>query len=204
WDQDWSATLTGKTVLAFSTIDQSGVSGLGVADYRNDPEKNLYHGDIGFREVRALRLSSELAWEPSDRELWTLTGFVRDNRMELMPFWMLSYDPNRYTTEFTTLGLMAKHRRTLGDGAVEWISGLDLDYTPSSYREERILPARVGDIYTDYRTSGRINYDFDADQLTASPYSQLEWLATEIGRASCRERVYRQEGGLAGSKKRKC
>ena len=179
WDQDWSATLTGKTVLAFSTIDQSGVSGLGVADYRNDPEKNLYHGDIGFREVRALRLSSELAWEPSDRELWTLTGFVRDNRMELMPFWMLSYDPNRYTTEFTTLGLMAKHRRTLGDGAVEWISGLDLDYTPSSYREERILPARVGDIYTDYRTSGRINYDFDADQLTASPYSQLEWLATE-------------------------
>src|SRR5690606_41561628 len=75
--------------------------------------------------------------------------------------------------------LRAKPRRTLGDGAVEWISGLVLDYAPSSCRQERILPARVGDIYTDYRTSGRINYDFDADQLTASPYSQLERLATE-------------------------
>ena len=184
WDQDWTHNLTSKTVFAWSTIDQSGVSALNEADYKRNPEKNLYHGDIGFREVKALRLSSELAWQPSGDRLWTLTAFVRDNTMELMPSWMLSYDPNVYTTEFSTLGLMAKHRRTLADLNLEWISGVDVDYTPSSYREQRILLSKQGDIFVDYRPSDRVNYDYDADQLTLSPYTQLEWLATERLRLS--------------------
>ena len=184
WDQDWSDTLASKTVLAWSSIEQSGLSGLGEADYRHAPETNFYQGDIGFREVSALRLSTELDWQPTENRRWTLTVFARDNRMDLMPSWMLSYDPNLGTTEFHTLGLMAKHRRTFAELPLEWISGVDLDYTPANYREARILLDRNGAILTGYRKSGRVNYDIDADQLTLSPYTQLEWLATERLRVS--------------------
>lgn len=175
WDQDWTQSITSKTVFAWSAIDQSGVSGLNEQDYRRRVAKNLYHGDVGYREVNALRLSSELAWHPGDDRLWTLTAFARDNHMDLMPSWMLSYDPNVYTTAFTTVGLLAKHRRNFDNLGVEWISGVDVDYTPSRYREQRIVPTREGEWFVDYQRSGRTNYDFEADQLTLSPYTQLEW-----------------------------
>jgi len=51
--------------------------------------------------------------------------------MDLMPSWMLSYDPVQYTTEFESFGLMSKYRRLFADDRVELIVGLDLDYTPS-------------------------------------------------------------------------
>ncbi len=175
WDHDWSQVLTSRTVLAWSTIDQSGVSGLNQQDYRRNPTKNLFRGDIGYREVHALRLSSELAWQPADDRLWTLTLFARDNRMDLMPSWMLSYDPNEYTTEFATLGLLAKHRRSFDSLDLTWITGIDVDYSPSSYRERRITLVRDGDLLVGYSRTGRVNYDYDADQFTLSPYSQLEW-----------------------------
>jgi len=184
WDQDWSETFSSKTVFAWSAIDQSGVSGLNEHDYKHNRSKNLYHGDVAFREVRSLRLSTELSWQPDDERLWTLTAFARDNRMDLMPFWMLSYDPNEYTTEFSTLGLMAKHRRTFSDVNIDWISGVDVDYTPSSYKERRIIAFKQGDIFVDYQRSGRVNYDYDADQLTVSPYTQVEWQPIERLRLS--------------------
>lgn len=184
WDQDWTDQLSSKTVFTWSNIDQSGVSPLGREDYRHAPKRNLYHGDVGFREVRSLRLSSELAWQPTADRLWTLTGFARHNKMDLMPFWMLSYDPNVYTTEFTTLGLMAKYRHNFVDLGVEWISGLDIDYTPSSYKERRAMLDREGDLLVGYRYSGRANYDYDADQLTLSPYTQVEWQPIERLRLS--------------------
>lgn len=179
WDRDWTPTLSSKTIFAWSRIDQSGVSALNREDYRHRPETNYYRGDIGAREVDSLRLSSELAWEPNERELWTLTGFVRDNRMKLMPFWMLSYDPNIYTTEFTTVGLMGKYRRHFENLNLEWISGVDVDYTPSTYRERRILLNGNDDLLLDHHYSGRTNYHYDADQLAISPYAQLEWQPLE-------------------------
>ncbi|MCK9469157.1 MAG: TonB-dependent receptor [Porticoccaceae bacterium] len=175
WDRDWTSTLSSQTVLAWSDIDQSGISTLDEEDYRRRPRTNYYRGDVGFREVQALRLSSAWVWEPDDRVQWSITAFYRDNRMDLMPFWMLSYDPNVYTTEFQTIGLMFKQRRVFDGLNVEWIAGMDVDYTPSSYREHRIQLYQEGNLYVDYARTGRTNYYFDADQLALSPYTQLEW-----------------------------
>ncbi|MCK9562935.1 MAG: TonB-dependent receptor, partial [Bacteroidales bacterium] len=175
WDRDWSAALSSQTVLAWSDIDQSGISTLDEADYRRRPATNYYRGDVGFREVQALRLSSAWIWEPDDRVQWSATAFYRDNQMDLMPFWMLSYDPSVYTTDFRTLGLMLKQRRLFPDANLEWIAGLDVDYTPSTYREQRIQLYQEGNLYVDYIRTGRTNYHFDADQLALSPYTQLEW-----------------------------
>lgn len=175
WDRDWSATVTSKTVLAWSSIDQSGVSALLERDYRHRPASNYFRAGVGRRDVESLRLSTELAWQPDEQTLWTLTAFVRDNRMTLMPFWMLSYDPNLYTTDFTTFGLMGKYRRQFDALRLEWIGGVDVDYTPSTYRERRIVLEQRDGLWTDYRRSGRTNYHYDADQLALSPYTQLEW-----------------------------
>ncbi|WP_240914075.1 TonB-dependent receptor [Microbulbifer sp. SH-1] len=177
-DSNLAEGLQSKTVLSYSTIDQSGVSGLEEEDYRNNVEKNQFHGDIGFREVEALRLSSELAYTPSDRSLITATPFVRHNSMVMMPSWMVTYDPNIRDTEFSSYGLLLKYRRDYDRGEV--IVGVDADYTPSEYAEERITVSQQGDIYTDYQRTGVLTYRFDSEQTSVSPYIHGE---LEVGDA---------------------
>jgi len=163
-----------KLIAAYSTIDQSGVSSLEIEDYQNNSRKNLYHDDIGFREVEALRLSAEIAYQISGDQLLTLTPFYRHNHMSIMPHWMVSYDPNSRDYQFTSYGALLKYRQRLLNDAVELIVGMDLDTTPSSYREEKINVVQTEDIYTDYTASGELNYHFDAKQRSVSPYIQTE------------------------------
>lgn len=162
-----------KTIFSYNTVDQSGVSSLESADYRNNPRKNFYHGDIAKREVEALRLSTEIAYEPDNTNLYTLTPFFRDNHMSLMPSWMISYDPNIYDVNFQSYGAMAKYRRKLSAGEI--ITGVDADYTPSTYIEKDITVSQTNGIYTDYSYTGTTHYDFSADQTSISPYIHGEW-----------------------------
>ncbi|WP_226703977.1 TonB-dependent receptor [Microbulbifer elongatus] len=175
-DSQFAAGWGSKTVLSYSTIDQSGVSGLEEDDYRNNVEKNLYHGDIGYREVEALRLSSELSYTPGENSLFTATPFVRHNTMAMMPSWMVTYDPNIRDTEFSSYGLLLKYRRDFDRGEV--IVGVDADYTPSEYREERIEVTRDGETFTDYARTGELTYHFDAEQTSVSPYVHAEFTPT--------------------------
>ena len=164
-----------RVIAAYSNIDQSGVSSLEMEDYQNNTRINRYHGDIGFREVEALRLSAVLAYEISDDKLLTLTPFYRDNQMLMMPSWMVTYDPNIRDYEFTSYGFLLKYRQHFLDNALEFIVGMDFDSTPSTYREEKIEMTQTDeDIYTDYEHSGELNYHFDAKQRSLSPYIQAE------------------------------
>jgi iron complex outermembrane recepter protein len=185
WDAEPASAWSVKTVATLTRVNQDGVSGLDERDYRHGPERNLYHGDIGFREVEALRVSSAVEWAPNERHSLVFTPYYRDNRMDLMPSWMLTYDANVYRTDFDTWGLLAKHRWRNAGASLEWITGLDVDYTPSSYRELRITTTRAADgSWVDYAFTGRVNYDFDADQRSVSPYTQMEWAASEQLRLS--------------------
>ncbi|WP_255873754.1 TonB-dependent receptor [Microbulbifer elongatus] len=181
-DSQFAEGWDSKTVLSYSTIDQSGVSGLEEDDYRNNVQKNLYHGDIGYREVEALRLSSELAYTPSASSLITATPFIRHNSMAMMPSWMVTYDPNIRDTEFSSYGLLLKYRRDFERG--EMIVGVDADYTPSEYREERITVARDGEYFVDYARTGALTYHFDAEQTSVSPYVHGEFAPSENWRLS--------------------
>ncbi len=167
-----------KTLFSYTQVEQSGVSSLEIDDYRNNPTHNFYHNQVGRREVDALRLSSEFAYEPNATKLATFTPFLRDNQMQLMPSWMLTYDPNDRNYEFQSFGFLAKYRTKKPTQGLEHIVGLDLDYTPSSYEEIRLSTTLIDNIFTDTTPTGRTNYDFDADQLALSPYLHLEWQAT--------------------------
>jgi outer membrane receptor protein involved in Fe transport len=166
-----------KTILSYSQVEQAGVSGLEAADYHNNPKINFYHNDVGRRDVSALRLSTEIAYEPDNASLLTLTPFFRDNQMLLMPSWMLGYDPNDRDYQFQSYGLLAKYRLKIPESKIEVITGVDVDFSPSTYEEKRLSTTQNGAIYVDTQETGRTNYDFDADQFSISPYVHAEWQA---------------------------
>ncbi len=178
-DSQLSSDWTAKVVASYSTIDQSGVSSLEEDDYRNNTTKNRFHDDIGFRQVDAFRLSSEFNYEISDSQLFTVTPYYRNNEMTMMPSWMVTYDPNVRDYEFESYGVQIKFRQFFLNERVEFISGFDVDNTPSSYIEEEINVTLVDDIYTHYSRTGELNYDFDARQESLSPYIHVEYQVSE-------------------------
>ncbi len=178
-DSELSSAWNAKIIASYSTIDQSGVSSLEEDDYRNNTTKNRFHDDIGFREVDAFRLSSEFNYEVSDSQLFTFTPFYRHNEMTMMPSWMVTYDPNIREYEFESYGAQIKFRQFFLDERVEFISGVDIDNTPSSYFEEEITATLVDDIYMNYARTGESHYDFDAQQASLSPYIHVEYQLTD-------------------------
>ncbi len=174
-DSKLNAQWNSKTVMTYTEVDQSGTSSLESNDYYNNPKKNRYHGDIGYRDVNALRLSNEFVFEPSEDQQVSFIPYFRNNDTEMMPSWMITYDPNIRKTEFQSYGLMSKLRQNVWSGKGKLIMGMDVDYTPSNYEEKAITVTEEDDIYTDYTETGVSNYDYDADQLSISPYVHSEW-----------------------------
>lgn len=164
-----------KTIVSITKVNQSGVSSLEKDDYLNNPIVNAYHQDVGRRLVDALRVSTEFSYQPNASQLHTLTPFFRNNQMKLMPSWMLGYDPNDRNYAFQSYGLMAKSRFKLPDSSLEFISGIDFDYSPATYTEIRIEPIESDGIITNTSPTGRTNYNYDANQLSVSPYVHGEW-----------------------------
>ncbi|EWH08778.1 Outer membrane receptor for ferrienterochelin and colicins [Catenovulum agarivorans DS-2] len=176
-DSNLSDNLSAKTLLTASDIQQSGTSNLTESQYKAGSTFNAYHGDIGYREVSALRFSSDISWYVNEQTLVSAVPYYRSNSMQMMPSWMITYDPNIRDYQFKSYGLMLKYRQHINQGTV--IVGLDTDVTPSDYVEEQISLTKQDDIYTDYSRTGQLNYDFSATQTSLSPYIHTEWDLTD-------------------------
>jgi len=172
WDVDMDNVRI-KTLLSYTQVDQSGTSSLEEDDYENDTEKNRFHGDTGFRDVEALRLSTDFAIDVSDAGLLSVIPFYRNNTTKMAPSWMVIYDPNERESQFQSFGVLSKYRHDFSNN-IQFIAGLDVDYTPSTYQEEAVNHTLDGDIYVGYEGLGNKNYDFEAEQTSLSPYLQLE------------------------------
>lgn len=187
WDRALGADALLKTVLTASNIDQqtAGSSAIIRGDYENNPTVN--YTPISYRKVGALRLSS--AWErESGDTLLSLTPYIRDNSMELLANWSLSYDPTVYTTANRSYGVMGKWRRDFVPLRARLIAGVDLDISPGSREENRLgTLAATGSgasrIYTGYTVGTRI-YDYDVTFIGASPYVHGELSPSERLRLS--------------------
>ena len=163
-----------KNIISYTNVDQSGVSGLEPAELNANRRDNLYHGDIGARDVYALRVSSEWHYEPNKYDAFTITPFFRDNSLSLMPSWQLTYAPEVWDTDFKSYGLLAKYRRNIPSLNAKVITGVDIDYSPSHTTVNDITASAGSDgTYTDYSVGTRV-YDFDANQLGISPYIHAE------------------------------
>lgn len=173
WDRELAADALLKTVLAFSRIDQqtAGSSALIKSDYEHNPTRN--YTPISYRKVGALRLSSAYERERGDT-LVSVTPYLRDNSMELLANWSLSYDPTVYTTANRSFGLLAKWRRDFAPMRARLIAGIDLDVSPGSREEDRLATltttgSGAAKVYRAYTVGTRI-YDYDVTFIGASPY----------------------------------
>ncbi len=107
WDRAIGVDALLKTVLTASHIDQqtAGSSAIIRSDYESNPTVN--YTPISYRKVDALRFSTAYERE-SGNSLVSIAPYLRDNSMELLANWSLSYDPTVYTTANRSFGLMAK------------------------------------------------------------------------------------------------
>jgi outer membrane receptor protein involved in Fe transport len=170
WDRALPGDATLRTVATYSHIDQTDPSAVSLADFRERPTVN--YNPIAARRVAAFRLSS--AWEKvSGSTLFSVTPFVRRNSMEIVPSWMLSYDPVWYRTGHSSAGVLAKVRRDFRPLRARVIAGVDVDYSPGYRLERRIAPVRDGATMSSY-TPGEVVYDYDVTFRGVSPYLQAE------------------------------
>ena len=172
WDSVLKSGATLKSVIATSSIDQqtAGSSRLSESDYLNNPTLN--YTPISYRQVDATRVS--VAYEKEDsNSLLSVTPYFRDNRMEYMPNWSFTYDPNISTSENNSFGMLLKYRMDYKPMRTRLIIGADIERSPGSRLEKSIDAIKTGNIYTSYTTTTTI-YDYDVTYQGVSPYMHLE------------------------------
>jgi outer membrane receptor protein involved in Fe transport len=171
WDAGGARTRV-KTVIAGSRIDQAtaGSSAISEADYLENPTAN--YTPISSRFVEALRLSVGVDHRTTHGDL-SLTPYARYNRMELLPNWTLTFDPQLSDSRNFSFGLLARYRHELPALRARAVVGADLDLSPGERVERGLAVTRDGAVFTSY-TEGELQYDYDVTFHGVSPYGQVE------------------------------
>jgi iron complex outermembrane receptor protein len=182
WDVTTASGIRIKTLLALGRIDQDtgANSPLVYDDYRRDPKRNNF--PIAYREVEAARVSAQIEKEFGNG-LLSVTPYVRDNRMELLASFSLSYDPTVYVTENQSYGALLKWRHDFPNFMrARIIGGFDVDVSPGAREEHRLDLTTSGSgatrVYSDYRV-GTLIYDYDVTFRSYSPYLHAEFSPLE-------------------------
>ncbi len=172
---DENSTL--KAIVGTSMIDQEtgANSALPFNDYYSNPTRNNFA--IAYRKVSAFRTSLEYERKFGD-SLLSVTPYFRANSMELNATFTLNSDPRIDKGENLSFGALLKWRKNFaGALRARLISGLDVDYSPGSRKEDNILVTRTGTgantVFTGYTMGTRI-YNYDVTYRSASPYVHTE------------------------------
>ncbi len=170
WDRAMGGGMSLRTTATYTSVFQSDPSVLSWEQLREDVSLNTH--PITYRTVDAFRLQSQFE-RRTETGLLHLTPYVRWNTLDLMPSWMLGFDPVIWTTGHTSAGLMARYNRDFYPVPVRLTAGMDLDRSPGSREEYRIQVTRQDGIAVDWER-GDLIYDYDATYLGVSPYLQLQ------------------------------
>jgi len=193
WDHEYDPQTLVKTILGITHIDQEtgANSALPLDLYLNNPTVNLR--SAAYRKVNALRLSSAIDKDLGQGRQLSFTPYFRDNRMDLNGSFNFVTNTNPATgrienTQVQSYGLMTKFRQNFNDPMrTRLIAGLDLDYSPSQRRENRInliSDSIAGQTrYHSYTIGDRI-YDYEVVYKSAAPYLHLELSPTEMLRVT--------------------
>ncbi len=140
WDRAVSDDAALKTVMSVSRVNQQHVGDLNTNEFNNTPRANNI--PFSYRKVDAFRLSTDYEKETANT-LLSITPYIRDNRMEIIPSWTVSYDPDYYVTKNQSIGFLSKHRQDFDKMRARVIVGLDFDYSPGSRYEDSISLTKV-------------------------------------------------------------
>jgi len=171
WDHALESDTRLKTVVTFTNIDSPGDGGsdIPLSDFDSAPHVN--YTPIAMRKVQALRWSTDYE-KRFDASSFGVTAYARYNRLNLLPFWQLTYDPQVWDAHNKSLGLMTKYRRNFAHGNT--IFGADFDYSPGDNVEDEIIPTTTPSFVFNSYTVGQRQYQYDVTFKGISPYAQLE------------------------------
>lgn len=184
WDRALGNDAMLKTIFSFSMVDQNHVGSLTKSQFDNDSTRKTNNIEFSYRKVDAFRLST--AYEKDlGNALVSFTPYVRDNSMEIIPSWMVSYDPVKYTTKNQSFGFLSKYRHDFEPMRARVIVGLDFDISPGSRDEDSILVTSTGNNVSGrtYRYNKSVPavkiYDYDVTFRSISPYIHGEISPTD-------------------------
>ena len=174
WDVQVNDALHAKTVVTWSNIDQNDVFAQDAVQFaRRDP---INRSPIAFRHVEALRWSTALEHE-NRGFAWSVTPYARRNVLNLVPFWQLTFDPQVWESENTSVGLLARVRQDIEPWRSRFIAGVDFDRSPGMFVANQLMLTASGEgsarTFTSYDIGAK-HYDYDVTFLQASPYVHLE------------------------------
>ena len=184
WDRAIGSDATLKTVFSFSQVDQSHVGSLTRSQYDDDSSRKTNNISFSYRKVDAFRLSTSYEKEVGN-SLISITPYLRDNSMEILPSWMVGYDPVKYTTKNQSFGFLSKYRQDFEPMRARLIVGLDFDVSPGSRDEDSIRVTSTGNnvsgkTYTYNKGVAAVQvYDYDVTFRSISPYIHGEMSPTE-------------------------
>jgi outer membrane receptor protein involved in Fe transport len=172
WDVALSEVARLKTIATLSHIDQPGDGGgeINAEDFAAAPSR--VYTQVAFRRVLAGRLSSELQLTRGASSFGA-TAFARYNELDLLPSWQLSFDPQVWESRHRSIGLLTRFRRALPGLGASVSTGVDVEVSPGSRRETRIVVERSGDDFVSY-AEAEAQYDYGVDFWQASPYAQAD------------------------------
>ncbi|HEY7192801.1 MAG TPA: TonB-dependent receptor [Gemmatimonadales bacterium] len=177
WDRALSHDARLKTVVTFTGIHSPGDGGsdLPLSDFESRPSTN--YTPIATRTVQAFRWSTNYQRQMGSGSL-DVTTYARYNRLQLLPFWQLTYDPQIWDAHNYSLGLMTKYRRDFTGGSA--IVGADFDYSPGKNVEDQILPTQTPSGVFDSYTVGERQYDYGVTFYGGSPYAQVDYTVARL------------------------
>ncbi len=175
WDARWSESLSMRTVVTASRIEQNDVLAQSETQFTNrDP---INRSPLAFRSVEALRWSSALEHR-TELSGWSITPFARRNVLSLLPSWQLTFNPQIWDTRNTSYGVLARARRDFAPLASRIIVGADVDVSPGSFTADQAVLQTTGagaDRIFERYTLGVRQYDYDVTFRQASPYLHSEF-----------------------------
>ncbi len=169
WDRTLGSGRSLRTTATWSSVYQEDPSVISREDLASDPSVN-YH-PITYRSVEALRITSRFE-RRTDRSVVQVTPFFRWNTLDLMPSWMLNFDPVIYESGHASTGLMLRYHQDVSGIRGRVTTGLDLDRSPGNRTEDRIAVSRDGSFAVGWERADRI-YDYEAVFRGVSPYVQI-------------------------------
>lgn len=175
WDRAIGGDAVLKTIFSFSKVNQDHVGSLTKRQFDDDSARRTNNIAFSYRKVDAFRLSTSYEKE-SGNSLISITPYLRDNSMEIIPSWMVSYDPVQYTTKNQSFGFLSKYRHDFEPMRARVIVGLDFDISPGSRDEDSIRVTSTGNAVTGRTYSYNKSvaktqiYDYDVTFRSISPY----------------------------------
>lgn len=172
-----------KNIVSYNKLYTDTPGSLSKADFSTRP--GFSYQTFTYREVEALRVSSQLSHDWSDTQSSQATVYYRDNTTDQNPsfnFRTIAGTPPSYTNQLTfnafqSYGLNLQHSAKLGN--VDVVVGAMKELSPTQAKTTLINVTRneATKVYTGFST-GALLRDFAVDVDNQAIYTQATWHVT--------------------------